>query len=145
MEMSNVGYEVTKGVGKVVQELQGILEMWSCWRQCRFLVHWIGDDSHWDGGGWVGRQGGVQGGKDGHQGGRQGGARVAGNIGAVIMLATMYVVGPLCRWWLSLRWWWMSRTIGRCTRWKRWSPRNGQRLIVLTLDFSSFRLQAWFL
>ena len=81
----------------------------------------------------------------GHQGGRQGGARVAGNIGAVIMLATMYVVGPLCRWWLSLRWWWMSRTIGRCTRWKRWSPRNGQRLIVLTLDFSSFRLQAWFL
>ena len=30
-------------------------------------------------------------------GGRQGGARAAGNIGAVIMLATMYVVGPLCR------------------------------------------------
>ena len=27
MEMPNVGYEVTKGVGKVVQELQGILEM----------------------------------------------------------------------------------------------------------------------
>ena len=27
MEMPNVGYEVTNGVGKVVQELQGI---WSC-------------------------------------------------------------------------------------------------------------------
>ena len=26
-EMSNVGYEVTKGVGKVVQELQGMLEL----------------------------------------------------------------------------------------------------------------------
>ena len=31
------------------------------------------------------------------QGGRQGGARAAGNIGAVIMLATMYVGGPLGR------------------------------------------------
>ena len=27
MEMPNVGYEVTKGVGKVVQELQGMLEL----------------------------------------------------------------------------------------------------------------------
>ncbi len=26
MEMPNVGYEVTKGVGKVVQELQGMLD-----------------------------------------------------------------------------------------------------------------------
>ena len=48
----------------------------------------------------------------------------------------MYVVGRLGRWWLSLRWWWMSRTTGRWTRWKRWSPRSGQRLIVLTPDFS---------
>ena len=27
MEMPNVSYEVTKGVGKVVQEMQGILEL----------------------------------------------------------------------------------------------------------------------
>ena len=27
MEMPNVGYEVTKGVGKVVQELKGMLEL----------------------------------------------------------------------------------------------------------------------
>ena len=27
MEMPNVGYEVTKGVGKVVQELQGMLDI----------------------------------------------------------------------------------------------------------------------
>ena len=67
MEMPNVSYEVTKGVGKVVQELQGIMELWSCWRQCMLVVHWVGDDCHWDGGGWVGRQGGVQGGKDGRQ------------------------------------------------------------------------------
>ena len=39
---------------------------------------------------------------------------------------------------MSLRWRWMSRTTWRCTRWKRWSPMSGQRLIVLTLDFSSF-------
>ena len=26
------------------QELQGILELWSCWRQCMLLVHWVGDD-----------------------------------------------------------------------------------------------------
>ena len=29
MEMPSMGYEVTKGVGKVVQELQGMLELWS--------------------------------------------------------------------------------------------------------------------
>ena len=33
MEMPNVGYEVTKGVGKVVQELQEMLKLWSCWRR----------------------------------------------------------------------------------------------------------------
>ena len=27
MEMANVGYEVTRGVGKVVQELQGMLDI----------------------------------------------------------------------------------------------------------------------
>ena len=81
MEMPSVSYEVTKVVGKLVQGLQGILELWSCWRQC------------------------------------------------------MYIVGPLGRWWLSLKWW-MTKTTGRWTPWKRWSPRSGQRLIVLTLDFS---------
>ena len=68
MEMPNVGYEVTKGVGKVVQELQGMLDIgavWLCRRQYRLLGYWVGDDCHWDGGGRVGRQGGVQGGKDG--------------------------------------------------------------------------------
>ena len=34
----------------------------------------------------------------------------------------------------------MSRRTGRCTRWERWSPRSGQRLKVLTLDFSSLVL-----
>ena len=55
MEM---GYEITKGVGKVVQELQGMLELWSCRRQYRLLGYWVGDDCHWDGGWWVVRQGG---------------------------------------------------------------------------------------
>ena len=68
MEMPNVSYEVTKGVGKVVQELQGMLELWSYRRQYRLLGYWVGDDCHWDDGGQVGRQGGAQGGKGGHQG-----------------------------------------------------------------------------
>ena len=33
-----------------------------CWTMA---MYWVGDDCHWDGGGRVGRQGGVQGGKDG--------------------------------------------------------------------------------
>ena len=50
MEMPNVDYEVIKGVGKVVQELQGML-------------------GHGRGDGWMdGRQGGVQGEKGDQQG-----------------------------------------------------------------------------
>ena len=48
-----------------MQELQGMMELWSCWRQYRLLDRWW-LSCHWDGR--VGRQGGVQGGKGGHQG-----------------------------------------------------------------------------
>ena len=53
-DMPNVGYEVTKGVGKVVQELHEMLELWSCWWQYRLLGQWEGDGCHWDGSGGVG-------------------------------------------------------------------------------------------
>ena len=66
MEKPNVGYEVTKEVVKLMQELQGVLELWSYW--LRLLGHWVGDGCHWDSGRREGRQGGEQGGKGGHQG-----------------------------------------------------------------------------
>ena len=68
MKIPHVGYEVTKEVGKLVQELQGMLELCSCWRQYKLLGHWLGDDCHCDGGRRVGRHGGAQSGKGGHQG-----------------------------------------------------------------------------
>ena len=45
-----------------------------------------------------------------HQGGRQGGARVAGNVGDNIGFWTIGLVM------IFMRWWWMSRTTGRCKR-----------------------------
>ena len=37
-----------------------VLELWSCKRKYRLLGHWGGGGCHWDGGRWVGWQGGVQ-------------------------------------------------------------------------------------
>ena len=42
MEMPNVGSEVTNGVGKVVHELHGMLQLVSVWRQYKLLGRWRG-------------------------------------------------------------------------------------------------------
>ena len=76
--MPNVEYEVTKGVGKVVQELHEMFELVFFFIMMAtiyifiLLGNWGGGGCHWDGGEQVGWQGRTQGGKGGHQGVEEG-------------------------------------------------------------------------
>ena len=79
----------------------------------------------------------------GHQGLQQGGAGFAWNVGVGVCLATMYVVWPLGRWRLTLRWRGMSRITRSCTRWEGWSDKSavtGVHIRFSCRNNPSFRL-----